>query len=79
MALHVSLQVLLTLESSIAARFFALELDLLDDRRKVLEHQVLLGGLPSERLSRPHTVGPPKPVPVHWRRLEFVHVLAGPT
>jgi hypothetical protein len=40
MALHVTLQVLLALESALAAGLLALELDLLDDVGQVLQAQV---------------------------------------
>lgn len=39
-ALHMTLQMFLTLEPAFATRLLALELDLLDDRRQVLQTQV---------------------------------------
>jgi hypothetical protein len=51
MALHMPLQVLLSLEAPIATRLFAFELNLFDDWRQIFQHQVLLGGLPAEGLS----------------------------
>ena len=40
MTLHVTLQMLLALEAALAARLLALELDLLDNCREVLETKV---------------------------------------
>lgn len=44
-ALHVSLQVLLSLEATLATGLFTLELNLFDDGGKVLERKALLGRL----------------------------------
>lgn len=56
MALHVALQMLLALETTLATRLLALELDLLDDGWQVLEAQVGAHKLLLRRLARRLTV-----------------------
>lgn len=74
-ALHVSLQMLLPLEATLATGLLALELDLLDNRWKVLQTQALLRRLLPSNFPGGLALDSGETIAINWRLVEVIQVI----